>query len=69
MNRPCKVAVWYSTGRKPSRIWQKMPPWLREEVPWASEGRLISTEVIDLRGTPQPAVATNGSRPAAKTLP
>jgi hypothetical protein len=59
----------YSTGRKPSRIWQKLPTWLTERVPWASEWRVAASEVTDLRRTQQHYAVVDDNDFAAKTAP
>lgn len=49
-DKPCKVEFAYSDGRKPSRIWQRLPSWLSQRLPWSSPWRSATTEPIDLRG-------------------
>src|SRR5262249_1974098 len=45
---PCKVEVSYLNDRLSSRIWQKLPSWLKKKLWWASPWRTATTEVIDL---------------------
>ena len=46
----CKVEFSYYDGRKPNPIWQRLPAWMTQRVPWARPWRTATTDVIDLRG-------------------
>jgi len=45
--RPCRVAFEYSDGRPPSRMWQRLPRWLTQRLPWGQSFRTVTTETID----------------------
>ena len=45
----CKVQFMYSNGTTPSRVWQRLPSWLTQKLPWSSPWRTATTEPIDLR--------------------
>jgi hypothetical protein len=48
-DKRCKVEFTYSDGKTPSRIWQRLPSWLRQRLPWSSPWRTATTEPIDSR--------------------
>jgi len=48
-DRRCKVALNYSDGRAPSRVWQRLPGWLTQRLPWTPGWSTVTTEAIDLR--------------------
>jgi hypothetical protein len=41
-----KVEFTYSDGRKPNRLWERLPSWLTERLPWASPWRTATTDPI-----------------------
>jgi hypothetical protein len=51
--KPCKVALDYSDGRTPGRLWQRLPPWIVQRLPWAKNSRTVMTDEIDLVSTRQ----------------
>jgi len=55
-DKPCKVALSYSDGRTPSRLWQRLPRWLAQRLPWGSGWSTVTTHAIDLRGAALPSV-------------
>jgi hypothetical protein len=49
-DKVCKVAFDYWDGRTPNPIWDKLPYWVAQRLPWATPWRTVTTEAIDLRG-------------------
>jgi hypothetical protein len=49
--KPCKVALDYSDGRTPSRLWQRLPQWIVQRLPWAKSSRTVTTDEINLVST------------------
>jgi len=60
--KPCRVALNYSNGRTPSRLWQRLPGWLAQRLPWGGDWT-VTTDVIDLRGA---ALAVKRVEPLTK---
>jgi hypothetical protein len=50
-DKPCKVALDFSDGRKPNRILQRLPRWIVQRLPWAKPLRRVTTDEIDLLST------------------
>lgn len=48
-DKPCKVAVEFSDGRTPNRLWQRLPRWLSQRLPWGSGGHTAISATIDVR--------------------
>lgn len=48
--KPCKVEFSYSDSRATSPVWQRLPSWLMERLPWLSPWRTAVTDPIGLRG-------------------
>ena len=46
-DRPCRVALDYSDGRTPSRLWQRLPRWITQRLPWGRSGQMVTTDTID----------------------
>jgi len=48
-DRPCRVALDFSDDhtRAASRMWQRLPRWLTQRLPWANGRVTVTTETID----------------------
>ena len=42
----CKVQFMYSNGTSPSPLWQRLPSWLTQRLPWSSPWRTATTGPI-----------------------
>ena len=49
--RPCKVTLNYSDTRKPNPMWQRLPPWLVNRLPWLAPWRTAISDPIDLKAS------------------
>ena len=45
--RPCKVALDYSDGRTPSKLWQQLPRWVVQRLPWARSSQTVTSDEIN----------------------
>jgi hypothetical protein len=46
-SRPCKIALDYSVDPQHSRLWQRLPQWILDRLPWTKSSRTVMTEEID----------------------
>lgn len=47
-DKPCKVTLNYSDTRKPNAIWQRLPPWLANRLPWLAPWRTAISDPVRL---------------------
>ena len=48
-DKPCKVALSFWEGRTSNRIWQRLPSWLTQKLPWDPGWITATSDAIDLR--------------------